>query len=144
MKFKKIIPYKLRRALSMATIAGATLLPTSCKKDEPAVEQHDVEIVFSHMTADELLTFDILKKHANDKSVKNVYLVPTGHWDSIRSHNIIGIREKFFQPRMEISPKIRGRGDFDFKLGEASKVPSDSLWFVQQGWTINKKYQNQK
>ena len=40
-----------------------------------------------------------------------------------------------------MSPKMRGRGDFDFKLGEASKVPDDSLWFIKQGWTINKAYQ---
>ena len=36
------------------------------------------------------------------------------------------------------------RGDFNFKLGEASKVPEDSLWYVKHGWTINEYYNRQQ
>lgn len=140
MKFKQIIPYKIRRALSMAAIAGAPLLPTaSCNKIEP--EQHDVEIEFNDIDVEKILTFETLQNYANDKTIKTIYLVPTKHWNGLAAHNITYFRNKFLQPRLNISSKIRGRGDFDFALGEASKVPNDSLWFVQQGWTINKKYQ---
>ncbi len=141
MKFKKTVPYKIRRALSMAAIIGAPILPiaASCHEIEP--EQHDVEIVFSGTNIDNILTFETLQNYANDKTIKTIYLVPTRHWNSRVARNITEMRRKFFQPRMEISPKIRGRGDFDFVLGEASKVPEDSLWYVHQGWTINKAYQ---
>lgn len=60
------------------------------------------------------------------------------------ANQIAQTRTRFFQPRIELSTKIHGRGDFNFKVGEASKVPSDSLWFVQHGWTINKYLQAQK
>ena len=114
MNYKKIIPYKLRRALSMATIAGATLMPASCSKVEKE-EPRDVVIEFDETNLNEQLNKEKLQELANDKSVKKGLL----------------------QPTMEISPKMRGQGDFDFKLGAASKVPTDSLWFVKNGWTIN-------
>ena len=140
MKFKKTVPYKIRRALSMAAIIGAPILPiaASCHEIEP--EQHDVEIVFDDTNADNILTFETLQNYANDKTIKAIYLVPTGHWNGLVDHNITYFR-KNLQPLLNISSKIRGRGDFDFALGEASKVPADSVWFVQQGWTINKAYQ---
>ena len=142
MKFYKVIPYKLRRAISMAAIIGAPLVPTSCGGLEPDPEPtRDVEIVFDGTNIDNILTFETLQKYANEKTIKTIYLVPTRHWNGRVAGNITAMRRNFLQPRMEISPKIRGRGDFDFKLGEASKVPADSLWFVQQGWTINKGYQ---
>lgn len=141
MNFKQILPYKIRRALSMAAIIGAPILPiaASCNEIEP--EQHDVEIVFDDTNIDNILTFETLQNYANDKTIKTIYLVPTRHWNGRVARNITAMRRNFLQPRMEISPKIRGRGDFDFALGEASKVPADSVWFVQQGWTINKAYQ---
>jgi len=126
----------------MAMIAAAPILPTSCNGIEPEPEPtRDIEIVFDDDTAGKILTFETLQNCANDKTVKTIYLVPTGHWDGNVAYNITYARNNFLQPRLDISPKIRGRGDFDFRLGEASKVPDDSLWYVQQGWTINKKYQ---
>ena len=123
-------------------IASATLFPESCsregKEEEPTRE---IEIEFDELEGDKILSFELLSNYANDKTIKTIFLVPIGHWNASRAHNITYCRNNFLEPRIRISPKIRGRGDFDFKLGEASKVPDDSLWFVQQGWTINKKYQ---
>ena len=144
MNYKKIIPYKLRRALSMATIAGATLMPASCSKVEKGEEPHDVVIEFDFMNLNEQLNKENLQELANDKSVKNIYLTPIKHWNGWQAASITVLRKALLQACLEMSPKMRGRGDFDFKVGEASKVPTDSLWFVKNGWTINKKYQNQK
>ncbi|MBR2286217.1 MAG: hypothetical protein IJ866_02055 [Alphaproteobacteria bacterium] len=144
MNYKKIIPYKLRRALSMATIAGATLMPASCSKVEKEEPTRDVVIEFDETNLNEQLNKEKLQELANDKSIKNIYLTPIKHWDGWADNGIIALRKGLLQPTMEISPKMRGQGDFDFKLGAASKVPTDSLWFVKNGWTINKKYQNQK
>jgi len=112
---------------------------------EPEIEipvvQRDTVFEFNRHNGDEVLNMDTLLKYINDKTIGNIYLVVTGHWDVYTARNISKSRSNFFQQRMDLSPKMHGRGDFDFKLGEASKVPNDSLWFVQQGWTINKAHQ---
>ncbi len=142
MKYNKIIPYKLKRALSMATIIGATMLTPGC--DDEIEPQHDIEIEFDDGDIKESMTMEHLQKCANDKSIRYIYMVPVKHWNSAMAGNITFMRNKSLQPRLDISPKIRGRGDFDFCPGEASKVPDDSLWYVRNGWTINQQYQNQK
>ena len=124
----------------MATITGATLMPASCSKVEKE-EPHDVEIEFDIYNGGTQLDMQLLKDYAHDPFVTTIYLVPVRHLNSCVAGNITFLRKKFLQPRMNISSKIRGRGDFDFVLGEASKVPTDSLWFVKNGWTINKNYQ---
>ena len=144
MKFHKVIPYKIRRAISMAAIIGAPILPiaASCNEIEPEpTPTRDVEIKFNNENADKVLTFEALQNYANDETIKNIYLVPIEHWDGNMAGNITFMRNNSLQPRLNISPKIRGRGDFDFYWGEASKVPNDSLWFVKNGWTINKYHQ---
>ena len=141
MKLKKTVPYKIRRALSMAAIIGAPILPiaASCNKIEP--EQHDVEIVFDMGTVDKKLDMKTLQELIQDKTVRYIYMTASDHWNGFIARNISESRANFWQPRIDMSPKMRGRGDFDFKLGEASKVPEDSLWFVKNGWTINKQHQ---
>lgn len=146
MKFYKVIPYKIRRAISMAAIIGAPIIPTACggltPEPEPEPEPtREIEIKFNNENGDKILTFEALQNYANDKTVKTIYLIPTAHWNGNVAGNITFMRNNFLQPRLSISPKIQGRGDFDFKLGEASKVPNDSLWFVKNGWTINKSHQ---
>ncbi len=131
----------------MAMIAGSTVIYTACnhKKLEPDPEPtRDVEVKFSSTNVDTKLAMKTLQELVQDKTIKNIYLTVSGCWDGCTAINISESRNNFFQPRIDLSPKMHGRGDFDFKLGEASKVPEDSLWFVKQGWTINKKYQNQK
>ena len=130
-----------KSVLFLLALAGATLLPTACEKEDT---MRDVELPFTHYTSDDRLAFPILQQYVDDPSVRNIYLVAEGDWYMFTANNISGARDKFFQPRIELSTKIHGRGDFNFKVGEASKVPSDSLWFVQHGWTINKALQNQK
>lgn len=43
MKFRKIVPYKLKRLIPMAMIAGMPLLSTSCEKEPP---YHDTTYVW--------------------------------------------------------------------------------------------------
>lgn len=141
---KKIIPYKIRRILPIAGIAAMGMALPSCDKDdEPDVPPHDVEIVFYE---DFDVTFDILRKHAANPSVKNIYLIPpqNDRYGTFEPENVAASRKYFWEPRFEISPKIKGRGDFRIKPGSASKVPEDSLWFVSKGWTINQYLQNKK
>jgi len=147
MQFYKIVPYKLRRALSMAAIAGAPLLPVSCCKIQqdpipPQQPTHDAEIEFRPENIAKALDKTVLQSLADDETVRYIYLTPAEHcWGGWTKGNITDLRTKGLQICTDISPKIRGRGDFNFKLGEASKVPEDSLWFVKNGWTINKQHQ---
>lgn len=125
-------------------VAVAFCLFTSCKKAEESDPEpnKEVEIEFDMGDFENQLNFPKLQELVKDKEIRSIYLIAVRHWDSFSAKNISLLRINFFQKRIEMSSKIRGRGDFDFKLGEASKVPEDSLWFVQQGWTINKKYQH--
>lgn len=152
MKINKKLSYNLKRLVLMAGITGMTMLPVSCCKhdiqeetpppvvSEP-IEQHPITIEFRHMNMVTVLDIDTLQKYINDETIDTIYLVPTHHWNHLSSLGISKLRYNFFQPRMELSPKLHGRGDFDFHLGEASWVPTDSLWFIKNGWTINKDYQ---
>ena len=121
-----------------------TVCLISCSKNNREKEPgptKDVEVEFSFTNMNETLDVKTLQELIQDKNIRYIYLSATKHWDNLGAINIPIYREHFFQPRIEMSPKMRGRGDFDFKLGEASKVPDDSLWFIKQGWTINKAYQ---
>ena len=145
MKFFKTMKYKIKCLVPALGIAGAAMMPTSCCKAEKAEPNPEPTIVvtieFTQNNCGEVLTFETLQNYAADKSVRTIYLIPVESWTNATHPNITYLRNNFLQPRLNISKKIRGRGDFNFKLGEASKVPEDSLWYVQNGWTINKKYQ---
>ena len=138
MKIQKTIPYYLKRALPILGFAGATLT-TSCEKEpEP---MHDVELTFS---IDKTIEMSEIERYAQDPSVRTIYLVPIDDWQRAKYGNINFMRKNFLQPRLDISPKVWGRGNFNFIPGEASVVPGESLWYIQHGWTINKHIQKQK
>ncbi len=144
MRFKKIVPYKIKRILPMLGIAGASLFMGGCEKDEPL---RDVELHFNcddysaiiNITPDEqFFISDIAKSYADDPTVRTIYLIPEGEWYTYVANTIVALRQNGLEPLFKYSPKFRGKGDFEFYPGAASKVPQDSLWFVSKGFTINK------
>lgn len=134
MKLTKTLPYYLKCALPILGLAGATMF-TSCEKEEP-MPTRDIEFKFSENDLTNL-TYFALEKAAAQPDVRYVYMVPVGYYNHWNRVSIRNFRMLQLEPRIELSPKIRGRGNFDFEPGEASKVPEDSLWYVQNGWTIN-------
>lgn len=140
----KIVPFKMRRGLAALGVAGA--MAGACKKVEPTQDTKPVEIElyfssggaggpgYGAVKPDSLSK--TLQKYANDNVI--IYLVPVTRWGHYDEIDIPLLRQKFLEPALNMSPKFRGRGDFDFELGAASKVPEDSLWYVKNGWTINK------
>ena len=138
MKTQKTIPYYLKRALPILGFAGATLT-TSCEKEPEPL--HDVELTFS---VDKSIEMSEIERYAQDPNVRIIYLVPIDDWQRAKYGNINFLRKNFLQPRLNISPKVWGRGNFNFIPGQASVIPGDSLWYIQHGWTINKHLQNQK
>ncbi len=126
----------------IAVVPIAFVFFLSCKPENQDPEPtRDVEIEFNHNNLNEQLEKLKIQELVADKTIRVIYLTSTQHWTAWTAKNIEVLRP-FLQKRIEMSSKVRGRGDFDFKLGEASKVPDDSLWIVQNGWTINKAYQH--
>ncbi|MCH5335635.1 MAG: hypothetical protein J1D86_07540 [Alistipes sp.] len=120
----------------------AALLAAGCSKEEPT---KDVEIVFTQSKLSQVKK-DAIQEILNSKganNIRNIYLIPEeGTWSNVGF--VQALRNNVLQPSIELSPKVRGKGDFNFEVGEASKVPEDSLWFVQHGWTINKRFLENK
>lgn len=142
MNFKQILPYKLRRALTIGAIAGSTLV--ACDKadhepQEPITPTRDVELFFDDDKKS--VELEDVKKYADMSDVRYIYMIPENEmdWCTCTQGNILYLR-KYLEPRIAINPqKVRGKGNFCFKPGEASKIPQDSLWFIQNGWTLNQK-----
>ena len=156
MKIKKIMPYNIRKILPMIGIAGASLMMGGCQKEEQPTR--DIELTFSNDDASNVVLIhpdetpmrlsrevsDIIKYLDAQPDIRTIYLVPYDDWKLYQDHNVSGLRNNVLSYAIDYSPKVRGRGDFNFKLGEASKVPEDSLWYVKHGWTINEYYNRQQ
>ena len=155
MKLKKVFPYNIKRALPVLGLAGASLFMAGCNKDdeptvptEPITPTVDVVLTFSSIRYEDILYIDengerypseLIKSYVKDPNVRAVYLVPSSSWSHYNAEAISKMRSVTLEPvLLAYSPKIKGKGDFSFKWGEASKVPEDSLWYVSKGWTINK------
>ena len=150
MKLNKVLPYKLARVLPILGIAGASLFAGCSKEDEPT---RDVEVTFTQHDLWDVIqitpdgTFEVsqlIKDYAAQPDIRTIYLVPLDNWKNLGSNGVTAIREKVLEHAINYSPKVRGRGDFNFWPGAASLVPEDSLWYVQNGWTINRHYQKQR
>lgn len=151
MKIKKTVPYNIRKILPMIGIAGASLMMGGCQKEKPT---YDVELRFSRSDASNVVLIhpdeepmhlsrevsDIIKYLDAQPNIRTIYLIPKDNWSGCQSPCILAVRNNVLSYAIDYSPKVRGRGDFNFQLGEASEVPEDSLWFVKHGWTINEYY----
>jgi len=118
----------------VVAVAATTVLAACKKKDEPIV-QHDTTYEFNQDNAFDVCTSSKIKASADSAQVRYVYLLTTGTWVNFGSKNIPRMIDLWFKPAIEVSPKVKGKGNFEFKPGIAA--PADSLWFVQNGWTVN-------
>ncbi len=144
MHFKKTVPYKLRRILPILGLAGASLLPACSKDDEPP---HDITLEFyetlRYSYYSEIDSKEQLQAYAADKSIANIYLYVTEKNDyTFCDESNLASLHLYLKNRIKISPKIHGSGNFKLPVGMIH--PVDSMWFVNNGWTINQHLQNQK
>ena len=128
-------------AVPALALAGMAL--TACEK-EPAEKApvyralYEKELRFNHYDIDSI-EMPIVQKFARDTACKHIYLTVTddNNFTGIATNNISILRNSL-NDRIQLAPKkISGRGDFCFTYGAAS--PADSIWFVQNGWTINQR-----
>ena len=146
MRLKKELPYNIKKALTIFGLTGASFFMAGCEKDEPAVPTMDLVVEINQSTP-ELLFYDdenkvrhpskMIQEYVADPKVRTIYLMPTENWNNYSAKGITGLRKLTLEMLLNYSDKIKGRGDFNFTIGEASKVPQDSLWYVKNGWTIN-------
>lgn len=149
----KQIPYKIRRILPALGMAGATLF-ASCERDdpitppEPIVPTTDIELTFSATNYQKNICTDTLRKYIARPDVRHIYMIPKGYWTHYEGKGLTNLRHQLLEILINMSPKVHGRGDFYCKTGVPSTVPEDSLWYVENGWTINAhlipKNQNQR
>lgn len=114
---------------------------------EPIVKVNK-ELYFSQYDVIQI-SFDTLNKYLailnEDGSFvfDTIFMIPQGSFfapSSVGYHYFELARSNLLEPRTNLSPRIRGKGDFVTDLGHPSQAPEDSLWFVSKGWTVNKFY----
>ena len=125
--------------VALFTLPLVLLLAVGCKKEEeyvyPDREPYEKTLWFDTKEIDSVHP-NIIRYFANDPACMHIYLtlIPNDRNDNLSKKGITILRNNL-QKRVEISPKVSGRGDWWCKEGKA--LPADSLWFVQNGWTVN-------
>lgn len=152
MKYKKKFNYNLKTLVPAILLATATTF-SGCNKDK---QKEKNEETFGYITPKDTVVLyfrtnlqalvstengtidisDLLKYYISRPETNMIYAEPVEWWGGISTNMIHKIRTKYLEPVINASPKIRGRGDFDFVPGRTTE--EDSLWFIQNGWTINK------
>ncbi|MBQ9312199.1 MAG: hypothetical protein IJ213_06315 [Bacteroidales bacterium] len=135
---------RFRKIPIILTLAGLTLF-IACNNDddEPEkVQKHNVEIILNGADSwggvSEALKPSIMKEYNDDASVDTVIIYAQGDWSWLRGPNQDGIIKTLKAVRSRYS-KTWGRGDFNFYPGDLSE--EDSLFFINNGWTVNKDLQ---
>lgn len=112
--------------------------------DEPIViQKQNIELKFGEINADHI-AIDTILHYLSMKHIDTIYLVPASsfmRFDKDYGYHYVKMwRDDLLEPRTNLSPRVRGKGDLQFRLGYPSQVPQDSLWFVSKGWTVNQSY----
>lgn len=107
---------------------------------------YNVELFFNNKNIDQI-HLDTIKWYDANTRVDTIFMIPddlAGPGGGLSGGSTTGITKwrNLLQQRIDVSPKVRGKGDLWFGVGRA--LPADSLWFVQQGWTVNQSRNNQR
>ena len=153
MYFAKKFKYNLKCALPAVMLAGASLMFPSCSKDEPApitipiVPTKDVSlewtVIGNGIYVSGIRQTNKIKTIADSASTRAIYLdlLDNNDFSSLTVEDNTAVRE-FLQQRLNVSPKVHGRGNLN-NVQPGTMLREDSLWFVNNGWTINQKEQAQ-
>ncbi|MCM1041035.1 MAG: hypothetical protein NC396_01220 [Bacteroides sp.] len=125
-------------ALALAGTAGLMLPACEKEKDKPIYRApYEKELFFKQGKMDSVQE-PVVKKYVDDTACKHIYMVveSDNNYTAYDAEDINIIKTQL-QRRIDISNKVSGRGDFHFRPNTASV--NDSLWFVQNGWTVRQK-----
>jgi hypothetical protein len=124
----------------MIPVAMGAAVFTACRKDkedEKTPETHETSYYFDQDGCDDIVPTTKIKASADSVEVSNVYIVPRGTFESFGKNNISNMKKNALEPAVDVSPKVKGKGNLEFKPGVV--LAEDSLWFVANGWTVNQK-----
>lgn len=134
MRFTKKVPYKLKRLIPMLGLAGATLLPTACEKEEPL---HDTTYMWGRSYWEEIYPADNVCASADSVQVRNVILKNNGtNWgggytaEEIRDYLLMTVNQVPEQNRH----KLRGAGKLTWV--KEGGDPSAKAWLENFGFRV--------
>lgn len=130
-----------KRAVPALALAGMAM--TACDK-EPVEKApvyrapYEKELRFNNVNSDSI-EMPIVQKFARDTACKHIYLTVTddNNYTNLNANYINDVRN-ILDERIQLAPnKTSGRGNFRFMRGVIRL--EDSVWYVQNGWTINQR-----
>ncbi|MBQ9313126.1 MAG: hypothetical protein IJ213_08810 [Bacteroidales bacterium] len=134
-----------RKLPIILTLAGLTLF-IACNNDDDEsekIQKHNVEFLLNGAKGYAGLVEDMPESSMMELNLNNsidtIFIEPYGDWSWIRGRNQTNIVGALKYIRVNY-PKTWGRGDFNFYPGDLSE--EDSLFFINNGWTVNKDLQN--
>ena len=140
MKYRKVIPFKLKNLLPMAVIAGSTIFFAACHKKPLPEPQHDTTYVWGKHYWTEVWPADKVVASADSSSVRNVFLMNDGiSWEGSSTTLIM----KQLTPIIESVPsgnryKLRGAGTLNGVSMGNEQTYKDSITLANLGFKINK------
>ena len=144
MKFHKIIPYKIKRLIPMAMIAGMPLIPTSCIKNNPDdipnpnAPHHNTTYVWGEGNWGQIWPADKVAASADSILVDYVILQNDGNSFKGKSTNLLLSQLNIIinEVKPENRHKIRGAGTLnDLGMSERNEETyRDSIALAQMGF----------
>ncbi len=140
MNIKETVKRSLRY-VAMAGVVMTTFSLASCSDDDEEEDTKKEEVTKAVEISPEGSVHDWLKEmsfFANDSTVEKIVCKVIGDWSQGEAAAVTFFNKNLI-PRMDEAAKGKwiGEGDLNYKLGEASKVPDDSIGIVKRGFTIN-------
>ena len=97
---------------------------------------------FSQVSFDTLNKYLAILNEDGSFVFDTIFMIPQGTFFAPEDYNTYLYfrlaRDNLLEKRIDLSPRIRGKGDFITNLGYPSASKDDSLWMVENGWTVNK------
>ncbi|MDE7101285.1 MAG: hypothetical protein K2O37_00625 [Bacteroidales bacterium] len=129
--------------VALFTLPLVLLLAVGCDK-EPVEKApvyrapYEKELRFNNVNSDSI-KMPIVQKFARDTACKHIYLTVTNdnNYTNLDADDMNTLRN-ILNDRIQLAPnKMSGRGNFRFMRGVIRLA--DSIWYVQNGWTINQR-----
>ena len=145
MKFHRVIPYKLKRLIPMAMIAGATIAPSSCSKEkEPEPPHHDTTYIWGVHNMQSGVFGPKITASIDSTTVDHVIMLNDGESWRLATpgsvlRNINWILNKVTSDNKE---KIRWAGTLNGLILDASNLQTyqDSAKLAEMGFKFGKVY----
>ena len=139
MKFKKIMPYKIKRLIPMLGLAGAAMVMPGCEKTP--IQQHDTVYMWGVIDWTNIWPADNVRASADSAEVRYVILKNDGNGfaPNIKDYEVkTDLERVLFEVDAKNRHKVRGEGDL---WGLTITNDEYRKWFEDLGFTINRPWQ---